>query len=471
MRAVYFLFLLFFNVSLAFSAVPMITGGYTIQGGGFYADTGQGVCNYWGQSLANSAAAANGMGPWSFTAVDAGNGLCNIDTSGPNMFGGTGSGSYQRNYYPAGARCPSNSTQSGNSCICNSGFNENNGQCIAPTPCDGLANFCTSVKGPGGFWNFEGKVNVSDTLCLPSPDHASCSKGCSADPAGMGVAYQKSDGSWHTGQELNFPGSVCDNAMMPQEKPVVSPSNCAGDWGNVNGVDVCLPSKAAEGDKKKTEEKNPDGSSTETNTSTKCENGKCTTTSTTTGKDSQGNPTGGVGSSSTTESEVDYCAKNPKSSVCAALYGGKNPSGNDEGKEEKEKSAFGGACGSFSCDGDAIQCAMAREQHERNCKLFDSESDPTFAKALDGTDGKNANAMKSDAQQVNIGNFDQSGLGWGSGCPADPLIPLNFGGEYSEFSIPFSRICGPLNILSLAGVGITLLGSLVWVLGGRNNRG
>lgn len=367
--------------------------------------------------------------------------------------------------------CPANSSVSGNSCSCNSGFNEQNGQCVAPTPCDGLANFCTSVKGPGGFWNFEGKVNVSETLCLPSPDHASCSKGCSADPAGMGVAYQKSDGSWHTGQELNFPGSVCDNAMTPQEKPVVSPSNCAGDWGNVNGVDVCLPSKAAEGDQKKTEEKKPDGSSTETNTFTKCENGKCTTTSTTTGKDSQGNPTGGVGSSSTTQSEVDYCAKNPKSSVCAAVYGGKNPSGNDEGKEEKEKSAFGGACGSFSCDGDAIQCAMAKEQHQRNCKLFDSESDPTFANALDGTDGKNSEAMKSDAQQVNIGNFDQSGLGWGIGCPADPMIPLNFGGEYSEFLIPFSRICGPLNILSLAGVGITLLGSLVWVLGGRNNRG
>ncbi|POR10941.1 hypothetical protein BV908_07720 [Diaphorobacter sp. LR2014-1] len=103
--------------------------------------------------------------------------------------------------------------------------------------------------------------------------------------------------------------------------------------------------------------------------------------------------------------------------------------------------------------------------------MLDEPPDSVYAAAADGSDGISADKLKSEAQQVSVGSFDSSGFGWGSSCPADPSIPLNFGGISAEFSIPFSRICGPLGVLSMAGVGITLLGSMVWVLGGRNNRG
>lgn len=108
-----------------------------------------------------------------------------------------------------------------------------------------------------------------------------------------------------------------------------------------------------------------------------------------------------------------------------------------------------------------------------NCKLYgpDTDSNSVINKALAGNDDYSMDKLKSEAQQVAVGTFDQAGLGWSHSCPADPEIPLNFGGRSASFSIPFSRICGPLGILSLAGVGLTLLGSMVWVLGGRNNRG
>ena len=155
-------------------------------------------------------------------------------------------------------------------------------------------------------------------------------------------------------------------------------------------------------------------------------------------------------------------------------FGGGGTGGGGDGDGDGEKSGFGGTCKSgFACEGDAIQCAIAKEQHVINCKLFgpDSDASSAYNKALAGTDGFNMDKLKSDATSVTVSTFDSGGFGWSTSCPADPNIPLNFGGRQSEFSIPFSRICGPLSILSLAGVGITLLGSLVWVLGGKNNRG
>jgi hypothetical protein len=39
------------------------------------------------------------------------------------------------------------------------------------------------------------------------------------------------------------------------------------------------------------------------------------------------------------------------------------------------ESAFGGSCeANFTCDGDAIFCAIALEQHRRDCTLFEDET-------------------------------------------------------------------------------------------------
>lgn len=401
----------------------------------------------------------------SFINASSNPGLCTIVFSGvlPST-GAPSSSARDYNFRWVFNACPDNSELSGGSCVCSSGFNEENGQCVPPSPCDGLENFCTGLKGPASSFTYSGKVVVPDTLCYPINDYGSCNKGCSASASGMSVTYVNSDGVLVTSTKLNFPGGTCDGPALPQEKPEPKPHECVGDYGVVNGVSTCIPVKEATGDTQKTETTNPDGSKSESTTETTCKDGKCTTTETKTNTDAGGNSSSG-GSTTTTQGQGEYCKKNPASKVCDAVNG--KPGSEGEGEEGEEgKGSFGGSCGSWQCDGDAIACAIAKRQHDDSCKLLDeSNLDGTFSGAVDGSDGKNTDAMKSGATEIGISSFNQSGFGWGSSCPADPSISLEF--VEASFEIPFSRICGPLSVLSLAGLGITLLGCLVWVLGGR----
>lgn len=388
----------------------------------------------------------------------------------------TGDGIYFRNR----SSCPADSVlvPGTNNCTCDPGFVEENGQCkhtSSGNSCNGLSEFCSGLKGEK--INLEGKGTATPPGCSADSQRPNCAMGCAGEAVGMGVSYKTSDGSWMTGQEYRVTGGTC-TLPQPSDVPQKKESDCAGSVGEVNGIRTCVPNKAATGDTSSKETKNPDGTSTNTESKTTCENGVCKTTNTTTTKDASGNTTSTSTSSSST-SQREYCASNKASTVCAATNGDKNPSdkdGSDKGEKcegddcEDKPGKFGGSCmAGFTCEGDALQCAQTREQHRRNCEIFEKDTDGNSLtnKALNGTDDKSADALKASAGQVNVGStFDQSGLGWSHTCPADTRIPLNFGGHSAEFSIPYSStICGPLGILSWAGVGITLLGSLVWVVG------
>jgi len=135
-------------------------------------------------------------------------------------------------------------------------------------------------------------------------------------------------------------------------------------------------------------------------------------------------------------------------------------------------SSFSGSCASgFQAQSDdAVINAMAREQYSRNCTFFgdDTDSSSVANQALSGVDGKNTDAMKSaaGAAPVSIGSFNESGYGFGSACPADPVIPIPWGGG-SSLTVPFDKLCGPLGILALAVEALTLLGCFAWVVGGK----
>ncbi len=143
--------------------------------------------------------------------------------------------------------------------------------------------------------------------------------------------------------------------------------------------------------------------------------------------------------------------------------GGGNGDGDGDGDGD---SMFTGSCmGGFTCEGDAIQCAMAREQHRMNCKLMDTENvDSFWRSAIDGTDPKSADKLRENAQQVSVGSFDQQGLGWSRACPPNPRFDIV--GE--SFEIPFNKVCGPLGVLSYAALGLTLLSCLLWVVGKKD---
>lgn len=398
--------------------------------------------------------------------------------------------------------CPANSTkaQIGNGCVCDSGYAEKDGACVAATTPDAK---CAGDFNMSGFGVGNGTLSQTATLKGDVPSGAMCHP-YSSPTSGCMVQFRADkvvempDGSKQTigqyGMYKGPPGEVQGKACdIPAEQPgegtevdanckksgyagsesvggrkvCLDVPDCPGGYGGYVahlGGEVCIKDQGTNVTKteKNTETKNKDGSTDKVTEKTSCQGKTCTTEKTTTNTPSGGGSSTVINSSTVVQSKEDYCKGNSNSAQC-------NSTGNGEG--DGKGGSFGGSCdGGFTCEGDALQCAQLREQYKRNCEMMDKDKDANSLtnKALNGTDDKSADAMKESAGQVNVGStFDQSGLGWSHSCPADPRIPLGFGGSNSEFTIPFSRICGPLGVLSLAGVGITLLGCGVWVLGGK----
>ena len=396
--------------------------------------------------------------------------------------------------------CPANSTASGASCFCNSGFIEKGGQCTPKK-----SDVCGSFEGmPLGLSSMESdfgpqssswaanKLGKSGNACMTGCQVSGSVSSCVVGSGGGSTTVCFLSKPSFTGSACSDPssgGSGGDGTDGGKDKPndcpvgyepskyapgvcIPKPNNCPSGSSPSKYVEgICIP-----------DEKGDDGSCEDPKDPTKraeCEGkenkcpsgqvqsktqvGTCVPGTDGSGKDSAGNKVECKNGVCTTtkpdgskedKDQKGFCKENPDLSIC---------------KENKD--TFGGSCdGGFSCEGDALQCAMAKEQHIRNCQLYapDKDVNSLTNKALNGTDDKSADALKASAGQINVTtSFDQSGLGWSHSCPADPHIPLNFGGRSAEFTIPFSRICGPLGILSLAGVGITLLGCGVWVLGGK----
>lgn len=360
--------------------------------------------------------------------------------------------------------------------ICNYSGSDPDGGPGDNEKCNGLQQWCTDKKGFATL--FKGKGQSADFFCHAAekfiaggggggsswePEFPGCEKGCMVISGGTTVSVKDDGGQWWTEGTGKYVGSTCDpnvinklNEGTPDEKEVTppgtkDPGKCNGQPGTVNGVAVCLPYGEAEGDKKTDTTVNSDGSRTKTETVTKCNGGQCTTTTTTTKIDKDGNVSGG-GSSTSTVPQGDYCARNPASAVCKALDPSKPPgsgtggtggtgSGDGGGDDDTDKSSFGGSCaGGWTCEGDAIQCAVAREQHKRACELFedrDNEAYKLYDKERD-KEGSVLGALKGN-KDIDVSQYvnDRDDFIGSGSCPADKVIPFSYG----EVTIPYSRIC------------------------------
>ncbi|WP_311223467.1 MULTISPECIES: hypothetical protein [unclassified Acidovorax] len=273
------------------------------------------------------------------------------------------------------------------------------------------------------------------------------------------------------------PNKPEDADKVPEEKK--PPSTCRNGYaGSVNGVSVCVDRASGEQngvDFNRVTSGN--GDQTDVRTSVTCVRDNCTVTQDKT-------PAGGGTTTTTVTNNVDraqFCRSNPKNPVCGAPTGSSTkPSGNGDGtgtggdgdgdgdgEDDGDKSSFGGSCSAgFTCKadakGDAIQCAIAKEQHKRNCDLLQTEQpDADYAAAADGSDEKSADSLKGKAEQVSVSQLDASGFGWSRACPAD----ITFDVVGKTFAIPFSKVCPILNVMALAAVALTLLSCLLWVVG------
>lgn len=324
--------------------------------------------------------------------------------------------------------CPANASPFQDACKCNSGYHEDGGACVPDKVCPSLGS---SADGPvmasGGASYTGGPL---------------CNDGCVLYPTTAG----QFDGVWYAWGPWTSAGVNCEGGngggvgttqQPPQQCPV---GQCPGE---VNGVSLCVPCGT-------TTNTNTSGSTSTTSTSAgtstnatttktdvQCSGDKCTVTKTTTTTS-----TGSGGGAPTTSTSVDkkevpketFCTENPKSPLC-------------------KDGSFAGACGAgFQCDGDAIQCAVAREMHVRNCALFDSTSDES---TLYGSE-KNKTGVQTGAVQglsIGPGSFDTSDAIGGGSCITDRTVTV----AGASVSLPFSLVCGQLAMLGNVLLAVSFL--------------
>jgi hypothetical protein len=152
------------------------------------------------------------------------------------------------------------------------------------------------------------------------------------------------------------------------------------------------------------------------------------------------NPDGST--TSTSEPQESYCQKNPNAQLCK------------EADKENEKGSWGGGCGSWECEGDAANCAMARKIHQDRCD--DIEGMQQFENAatqgqrlLHGESDEDVTAYlnrEGDGNRtINVGSLvsDSGPYSFGASCISD--VQFSIGGH--SVSVPFSKICPYLEMI------------------------
>lgn len=367
---------------------------------------------------------------------------------------------------PVTYSCPSNATLAGSSCACDTGYNEAAGTCVKPV-INNQQN-CADAAAAGSSSFGQQRVNVKlasgTSMCISSDGNAA-GVGCRVELLDVGV-IKLPDGTrivqgfprrTNTGADT-CPIDSASTAPKTAGEVEAAPKPCTnGQTGTYNGATVCIPYPA--GTSVTTPTKSTTGTTTGTgvdgNTPTSssasgettCVTGTCTTTTTTTTTKGDGTSTTSTGT--TTQSQGDYCSQNPKSIQCSS-------------------GAWGGSCSAgFTCDGDAVQCAVATEIHKRNCSLYDvadSDEVKAYKAALENPDRDKAGfaqgtvVEKAFQDQIKTDNA----LGAGASCIGDKQITV----MTATVTIPFSQVCPWLDILGNALVAVGMVAAAVIVFRG-----
>lgn len=311
-----------------------------------------------------------------------------------------------------------------------------------------------------------------------------CIGGCSYDLHGS-ESYDKKSGMSAAVGSMKPTGGSCSSTTKPVTgDPVVNtadpstvpppsspnPSGCASGGvpytGTVNGKSVTVCGSATK--TSTTDATQKDSSSTRTDsggttsgsgsetttTKTTCADGKCTTTTTKTDSVNGGAsaPGGSQGSQTETktESQADYCKDNPTQPIC----------------KEDGDSSFGGSCGAFNCDGDAIQCAIAREQHQRNCQLFDDRTPMTeIGEGAAGAGNRPSDHPGNNPEDIDVG-ARMAGVArdnpFGDACPRDFDLAV----MGNVVTVPLSNACDVLKLMGEIAVAFAFIAAARIVMSG-----
>ena len=391
------------------------------------------------------------------------------------------------------AGCPANSTRNGSgSCDCNAGTNQVGGQCVVPNTKD---EKCAGDFNLSGFALGSGKLLDSQVLSGEVPSGDMCwpydtpSSGCTVRfvqdkvvtmPGGTKQTYGRigmyqgapgatqgkacdvpaaTPGDGTTVEEKCSKAGYASSESSPGGRVCLDPPKCPGGFGGeVNGVEVCVKDEGTNVVKseKNTETKNKDGSTDKVSEKTTCQGKTCTTEKTTTNTPSGGGSSTVINSSTVVQSKEDYCKSNANSAQC-------NSSAN--GEKDGKGGSFGGSCeGGFTCEGDALQCAIARDQHKRNCQMFDDKTTESQLYDSEVAKGSNRDVTKDLPGNTEVdvaGKLSSEDVLGGGRCIADLSVQV----WKSSVTLPFSNICPSLGYLGWVLVAVCSLAAFRIVSG------
>lgn len=309
-------------------------------------------------------------------------------------------------------------------------------QCPSNQERDPATNTCQCKDIPAA-----GKFMVS------GDEYTGCNNGCSM-VLKSGWFDKTNNVTWG---DWGQPGSSCtvaDKTVISNSDPKVEAAKqCAAGTcpGTVNGQSVCVPcdkTKQTEASSSSTSASTTASGATSSTTTTdtesgtsrtECKDGQCTTRTTTTTTGANGDKTDKT--TTTSEPQSDYCTRNPKADVCKGT-----------------ESSWGGTCGAFSCDGDAVQCAQAKAGWELACGLKVDETNPLIGVGQQATAGGDR-PSDHPGNQANTIALDLSSrlssvplFGTSGDCIADKSVTFMGKG----YTLPFSKWCPYLNILGSA---------------------
>lgn len=347
--------------------------------------------------------------------------------------------------------CPTNSTLTGGgaTCACNSGYVESSGTCVPAPTCTAGESVGVQQWLIGYDLNGDGLVDgqrhypFATGLCV-SGCHVMVDASKDVEAKAYAPLYTKIYG----GATFNKTGGSCSGQPSPEAPNDSAPCPAGHVYGTVNGIPRCLSSS----------DKPPPAPTTTTTTADKVDNGNGTSTiTTTTTTNNSVTTTTTIINNSTGEkiSEVietkksgedqgelsKFCEENPDSSLCKV-------------------STISATCSAFTCDGDAIQCAIAKEIHTRNCQLLDDRSDPAAqlgdaviaGTAVDGNDPRSLGNIESHDLSTQFNVTPRIG----SSCIEDDLF--DFAGQ--PIVIPWSNLCPYMQMAGNIFVLLTMIAAL-----------
>jgi hypothetical protein len=388
----------------------------------------------------------------------------------------------------------------GTTCPPDTSYNSNTGECEAPEPdqCEPTVGVEVEHRHRAGEFTgagvIAGRVDPPGSVCRGECQYAFSGSAPvrayrfeNGDPIGVFLAFKyRGNGVSCTGNESEFAQpsdgtpvvekqSECTTKITDSEgrqrydcqatELNIDPGNMECSLGTVGGELQCIPKPPSpkmtdkKVDQEIVEKTNPDGSkdttTTTTTTTTQCTGVKSCSTSTTTNVSNNHTKADG-----TPGGESNTCT----GPGCKDADG-KTQEEREEEEEKSESKVTGGqTCEAApACEGDAVQCAILKQQYEARCDFEESEDFESNKADIKGLFEGQGDKFKLDegSGDIDVPSFINQGTRFlPATCPAAESFSLTTAGGRT-FSLSYEPLCRAASDLSGLFVAVaTILAAL-----------